>query len=317
MYPFTKQLIEYKYDHPKEKIGMLILDVKGNFYKQVQKYTEMFNRENDLIVLELGGELKYNPLHKPNLKANLLANRLKTILTLFSPNNQESYWLDKTEQVLTEAIKFCRLYNNGYVTFSEIHKLINEPDYYREKIELLRELFTSNAFNQSDIYNLLSAINFFEKEFNSLDSKVLSILKSEINRITLTFISDFDILNTFSPKESELNFHGFSEVLSEGKIVVLNMNISEYRNLSKIIASYLKLDFQGEVLSSINKSGFNRTTAFICDEFQEYVTLADSDFFAIRKRSKMYQYCCNAKLYLHSKHFKRSILHKIYNTEFN
>ena len=91
MYPFTKQLIQYQNQNDQEKIGMLILDVKGNYYKKVIEYGERFNRQQDIIVIELGGKAKYNPLHKPNLKPSILANRLKTILTIFSPNNQESY----------------------------------------------------------------------------------------------------------------------------------------------------------------------------------------------------------------------------------
>lgn len=143
MYPFVKQVIEYMaYDETK-KFGMLILDVKGNFYKQVKIYAEQFGRLNDLYVIELGGDVKYNPLDKPYLKPTVIANRLKTILTLFSPNNSESYWLDKAEEVLTECIKLCRLYNNGYVTFTEIHKLVNSPNYYNEKVEVLRNLFKS------------------------------------------------------------------------------------------------------------------------------------------------------------------------------
>lgn len=143
MYPFAKQLIEYKADDENEKLGMLILDVKGNFYKQIKIYAEEFNRLDDLYVIELGGDIKYNPLDKPDLKPSVLANRLKTILTLFSPNNSESYWLDKAEEVLAECIKLCRLYNDNYVTFTELHKLVNSPNYYNEKIVILRELFKS------------------------------------------------------------------------------------------------------------------------------------------------------------------------------
>lgn len=40
MYPFTKQLIEYKSNIITEKIGMLILDVKGNFHSQVSYYAQ-------------------------------------------------------------------------------------------------------------------------------------------------------------------------------------------------------------------------------------------------------------------------------------
>lgn len=144
MYPFAKQLISYH-----EHFGMLILDVKGNFYKQVKIYAQECGRLDDLYVIELGGAIKYNPLDKPDLKPSVLANRLKTILTLFSPNNSESYWLDKAEEVLTECIKLCRIYNNGYVTFTEIHKLVNSPTYYDEKIKLLRQLFISRSFRNT------------------------------------------------------------------------------------------------------------------------------------------------------------------------
>ena len=131
MYPFTKQLIEFNYYNPNKKIGMLILDVKGNFYQQVKKYTHQYHLENDLIIIELKSNVYYNPLHKPNLKPQILANRLKTILLLFSENNTESYWLDKAEEILTECIKLCRIYNDNYVTFLEIHKLITIPKYYQ------------------------------------------------------------------------------------------------------------------------------------------------------------------------------------------
>lgn len=66
------------------------------------------------------------------------------------------------------------------------------------------------------------------------------------------------------------------------------MNIAEYRNLSKIIATYLKLDFQTEVLNRLSKKSGNqiRSVAFICDEFHEYCTVSDADFFAQSREAK-------------------------------
>lgn len=252
MYPFAKQLIGYKCDIDDEKLGMLVLDVKGNFYRQIKVYAEEYNRLDDLCIIELGGDIRYNPLDKPDLKPSILANRLKTILTLFSPNNSESYWLDKGEEVLTECIKLCRLYNNGYVTFIELHKLVNSPNYYCEKIDYLRNLFKAGTLSDSQIFELHSSLTFFENEYKSLDSRVLSILKSEISRMTNIFMSDYDIQKTFCPNKEDINFYGFKDVLNKGKIVVLNMNIAMYKNLSKLIAAYLKLDFQSEVLSQLS-----------------------------------------------------------------
>ena len=277
--------MKYNSENPDKKIGMLILDVKGNYYAQVKEYAKKYNLINDLNIIELGGKIKYNPLHKPNLKESVIANRLKTILTLFSENNTESFWLDKAEQVLTEAIKLCRLYNNGYVNFTEIHKIITNSNYYKEKIRELKSLFINGKLNQKQIYNLKSALEFFEEEYEKLDSRTLGILKSEITRITNTFVSDYDVSKVFCPKKEELNFKGFYDVVNNGKIVVLNMNINEYRNLSKIIAAYLKLDFQSEVMFSLSKKR-EKTTAFICDEYAEYVTKTDSDFFSISREAK-------------------------------
>lgn len=285
MYPFTKQLLQYNNKNFNDKIGMLILDVKGNYYNQVLKYAKSYNLEKDLIVIGLNSNNYYNPLHKPNLKPIVLANRLKTILTLFSENNSESYWLDKSEQILAEAIKLCRLYNNNYVDFLELHKLITIPNYYKEKISILKNLFVSSKLTHKQIYELNECLDFFEKEFQNLDSRTKGILVSEITRITNTFISDFDVFSTFCPSKEKLNFLGFEDVIKSGKIVVLNMNISEYNLLSKIIATYLKLDFQTEILSSLSSNNINKT-AFICDEYDKYCTKTDSDFFSLSREAK-------------------------------
>lgn len=286
MYPFTKQLMDYKAYDSKEKIAMLILDVKGNYSDKVMKFAKNCGREKDVLIVNLYGDFKYNPLDKPDLKPIVLANRLKTILTLFNKNNSESYWLDKAEQILAEAIKFCRIYNDNYVDFIEIHKLIMYKEYYIEKIEVAREKFKKGLLKEKDAYDLLSCINFFDKEFYCLDERTSSILKSEITRITNFFISDYNVSKTFCPPKNEITFDGFEEVLDKGKIVVLNMNIAEYKNLSKIIATYLKLDFQSTILNRLSNNKKIKRSAFICDEFHEYVTDTDSDFFAQSREAK-------------------------------
>ena len=288
MYPFTEQFIKYNSKND-EKIGMLILDVKGNYYKQVEKYVKKYNLENDLIIIELNSNIFYNPLHKPNLKPQVLANRIKTILTLFSENNSESYWLDKVEQIFTEAIKICRIYNDNYVTFLEIHKLITDENYFNDKLKIIKNLFISNTLNQNNIYELNTSLDFFQKEFFNLDQRTKGILISEITRITNTFVSDYDVVKTFCSEKELLTFTGFEEVLEKGKIVVLNMNISEYELLSKIIAAYLKLDFQTSVMNRLANTAdlsLCRSVCFISDEYHEYVTLNDSSFFSQSREAK-------------------------------
>lgn len=287
MYPFTKQLIKYKSYDNSQKLGFLILDVKGNYYSKVRDFAKEFNRLDDLIVIEVNGFYKYNPLDKPLLKSSVLANRLKTILLLFSPNNTESYWLDKVEQILEACINICRIYNNGYVNFEELHNLVTNYSYYKEKIIMTQKKFTLGKLSKADCYLLLNSILFLENDYFSLDSRTHNLLKSEITRITNLFVADYEINITFCPTKQEESFYGFDDVIKNGKIVVLNMNIAQYKNLSKVIAAYLKLDFQTDVLKQLsNSSIIKRSTVFISDEYQEYVTSSDADFFSQSREAK-------------------------------
>ncbi len=276
MYPILYQLMS-------QNIGMLILDVKGNFYKKVLELNQQFGR--NVIVIELNGKYRYNPLDKPHLKPSVIANRIKTILTLFSNQQMtDSYWLDKVESYITECIKLCRLYNDNYVTFIELHKLINNPSYLTEKLAIIKNLFLENSLSDVEKYDFNSLVDFFQNEYTALDSKVLSIIQSEITRITQLFVTDKEISDTFCPSKEQLNFKGFS--LNKDDIVVLNMNVAEYRNLSKIIAAYLKLDFQSEVLIRLSSNNHYSPVAFMCDEYHEYATENDADFYAQSREAK-------------------------------
>ncbi len=291
MYPFTEQILKYNSINNNNKFGILVLDVKGNYFKHIKQIAYKYHLSKDIIEIGLNSPTVYNPLHKPNLSPIVLANRLKTILLLFSENNSESYWLDKAEQILAECIKLCRLYNDGYVTFMEIHKLVTEPDYYKSKVAILRNMFYNSNFSYQEIYDLNSSITFFEKEFYSLDNRTLAILKSEITRITNIFVSDYRVSKAFCPPKEKLNFKGFNFALSKGKIVVLNMNIAEYKNLSKLISAYLKLDFQSEVMYNLSHNRV-KPSVFICDEYAEYVTKTDADFFSLSREAKCINIVC-------------------------
>lgn len=287
IYPFAKQLIEYNSKNKDKKLGFLVLDVKGNLFSKIQEYASNSNRLEDIIIISPNGKYKYNPLNKPNLKSSVLANRLKTILLLFSPNNSESYWLDMVEHILESCINFCRIYNNGYVTFVELHNLVSNYSYFNSKIKLIRDSFISGLLSKQDCYLLLNSINYLQNNYYSLDSRTHNILKSEITRITNFFIADYDINKTFCPSKEEENFYGFEDVIQNGKIVILNMNVAQYRNISRIIAAYLKLDFQTDVLKQLSSSlTVKRPTVFISDEYQEYVTSSDANFFSQSRESK-------------------------------
>ena len=275
IYPFLKQLLSF------DKMCGLTLDVKGNMKNTL--YT--FCKNKNLIVIELFGKYKYNPLHKPSLKPQVLADRLVTILKLFSnTKSTDTYWFDKASQMLAEAIKLIRLYNDGYVDFIELHKIITSPKYVEEKIEYVKNLFLQNKLNHNMQFDFNTILSYFKNEYTTLDPKILSVILSEITRLTLVFVNDIDVCNTFCPKKNEITFSGFENIFDNNDIVLLNISIGQYPNLSKIICAYLKLDYQTEVL----KRDTNMCTPsfFVCDEYQEYVTENDSNYFSLSREFK-------------------------------
>ena len=132
---------------------------------------------------------------------------------------------------------------------------------------------------------LNASLDFFEKEFQNLDDRTKNILISEITRITNPFISDYDVMSTFCAPKNKLTFKGFNDILNSGKIVVLNMNIFEYSILSKIISTYLKLDFQTEIMSRLSKN-ICKPSVFICDEYDKFASKTDGEFFSLSREAK-------------------------------
>ena len=281
MYNITKQLISYN-SYNDKKMGMLILDVKGNYYDFVRKEAIKNGRLQDLVCIDISGDTYYNPIDKTELSSDIIAGRLKEILLLFSKNNTESFWIDKAGMLLSEVIKFIRLYNENYVTFYEIHKIINDIEYYLKMKKKIKSKLIKNKYSEEDIFNINSSVDYIEKEFLKLDERTKGIIIAEISRITGIFVLNYDINRTFCPEKSKINFNGFRDVVDNGKIVVLKMNISKYGDISRIIASYLKMDFQREVLMQVTRKNKEniRKTAFISDEYQEYITKNDAEFYA-------------------------------------
>lgn len=289
MYPLTKQILFYKSKNKDLKPGMLVLDVKGNYYKQVLEFAREAGRVKDIVIIEMGGPYKYNPLHKPHMKPLVLANRIKVVLSLFSGKSAtDGYWLDKAELLIAECIKLCRLYNDGYVTFAEINKLVNNRTYLVNKITILVEDQDIMTNEEAELFE--TCRDYFENEYTNLSENTLSIIQSVVTQMTQFFYTDPDVRNSFCSPMEELNFLGFKEVIDHGKIVILKMNIAQYRNLAKTIAAYMKLDFQDEVMQRLVRDDANtqRPIFMISDEYQEFVTATDAEFYAQSREPK----CC-------------------------
>lgn len=257
----------------------LIIDVKGNYIDTVRKIAKKHKKEENIILISMENDFKYNPLNKPELSSIELANYMIKVLKVLSKGNGNSdpFWLDKSESYIRDFITLIRIYNNGFVNFMEMHKLVTSNTYIEEKLQTVKEKILNNNFDDEKLFEINSAINNIKNEYMKLDERVIGIIKSEITRLTNIFVADYNVYNKFCTECDELNF-------LDSKIVVLSMNIGKNRFLSKVISTYLKLDFQQQILSRKN---IDFPVFFICDEFQEIVNSEDSNFFSISREYKV------------------------------
>lgn len=262
------------------KISGLIIDIKGNYVKTVQNFIKE-NPECELIVIKEEGEVKYNPL-KNDIKSLEMANRLRKVIELISvSNNSDSYWLDKVENVLFNFILLIKYTNIENLDLKEIHRLITDDEYLNSCIEKLKNISISNMQDIKKAHEVNNLIMFFSKEYFNLDKRVISIIKSEITRLTIPFVTEYDICNKFGIKDKDEIHISFNK--QKPKIYLLSINMSKNFLLSKMLATFIKLEFQSLVLENIE----NPIECFcICDEYQEFANGQDAHFLSLSREAK-------------------------------
>ena len=256
--------------------GGLILDVKGNFVDKVEEMCKRCGRISDLKVISKTSN-GYFEILSNSISSLELAGRIKQILELLSVNNNsDSYWLDKVENFLTNIFVLMKYLDK--FSMLELHRLVTEEKYLQTCLSKVKEMVVKTPPDDKLAFEISNMINFITKEFEMLDSRVKSIIKSEITRFTIPLITEYDLYNQFCEKGAKEKI-----VFDEKSIIVLSVPIGENRTLSKILATILKLEFQKFVLSNISNP---IPVFFIADEFQEFCNVADTNFLSLSREAK-------------------------------
>lgn len=208
------------------------------------------------------------------------ASMLKQILILIASNNiSDSYWLDKVENVLQNLFNIIKYYNKKIDLF-EIHMLVTDDELLKSKIKYCKEEILRAKDSEKIVFEMQNSISFIQNEYFKLDSKILSIIKSEITRITIPLITEYETYEKFVKKS---NKYETIDLYKENNIIVLSIDSGKHRMLSKIIATFLKYNFQSLVIQNIKKP---KPKFFIADEYQEFVNLEDARFLSLSREAK-------------------------------
>jgi hypothetical protein len=154
MYPFAEQLLAYRRDDHEQRIGALVLEVKGDFCYRVREILRKHGREDDYIELSLDCPYRYNPLYN-GLEAYALAYGIASLLTNLFGRGKEPFW----QQAYTNVVKFIVLLHQsvyGYVTLFDVYECAINPDLLSRRVAEGKALFEPGEFllvDPHDYYN--------------------------------------------------------------------------------------------------------------------------------------------------------------------
>jgi hypothetical protein len=184
MYPFAEQILSF--GDTSNRIGGLVLEVKGDFCHKVRGILAKNGREGDFIEINLtGSEFRYNPLWN-DLDAYALAYGIATLLTSLFGRGREPFW----QQAYTNMVKFIILLHRilfGYVTLLDVYECAINPDRLKERIELGDAALNSTKMAIVDpaIYLEIDGLSRFRWERNDSTNQMECLLTNELAKFLL------------------------------------------------------------------------------------------------------------------------------------
>lgn len=255
----------------------LLLDPKGDFHDKVRGLADAHGRGADLVVLDpvdARHSIRWNPLDSDDDELEL-ATRFATVLesTGMKPG-QESYWVDSARKFLRHAIALLRVTNppGEPPCFAQVHALATSFAAISARTVLLAD--ESSAADQ--------ALAFFADEWANLAEDTRSSVQSYLTNMLDPFLME-PYRSVFSGRSTVR----IGQLLDRGGLLYVHMPVADKEAMARVVCTFVKLEFQREVL---RRPGKSRRSFFFCDEFQSFFTIqqgkGDADFFERSRQSK-------------------------------
>jgi hypothetical protein len=136
MYPYVDQLLRWRAADADRKVGALVMEVKGDFCRQVKGILDRAGRTGDYVEIGLDTGVCYNPIHN-NLDPYAVAYAVATLLNNLFGKSKEPFW----QQAYTDLLKFVILLRRlmeGYTTFAEVYRYILDDSQIDHDIRRLK-----------------------------------------------------------------------------------------------------------------------------------------------------------------------------------
>ncbi len=142
--PAMRQLFAYRASDPLLRLSGIVLEVKGDLCRQVQRILEGCGRGQDYVDVSLDGDIRYNPLNN-DADAYAQAFNIASVIVAIWGKGKEPFWQQSYTDLVRYIIMLHRV-RDGYVTMLDIFRtVISSGTLERMLIETGRR-YTSVSF---------------------------------------------------------------------------------------------------------------------------------------------------------------------------
>jgi len=120
--PAMRQLFAYRADDPMRRLSGIVLEVKGDLCRQLQRILKWCGREQDYVEVSLDGDIRYNPLNN-SLDPYAQAFNIASIITSIWGKGKEPFW----QQSYTDLVRYVILLHrirDGYLTMVDLFRTV-------------------------------------------------------------------------------------------------------------------------------------------------------------------------------------------------
>jgi hypothetical protein len=120
--PAMRQLFAYRANDPERRLSGIVLEVKGDLCRQLQRILKWCGRQQDYVEVSLDGDVRYNPLNN-SLDAYAQAFNIASIITSIWGKGKEPFWQQSYTDLMRYVILLHRI-RDGYLTMVDIFRTV-------------------------------------------------------------------------------------------------------------------------------------------------------------------------------------------------
>ena len=282
--------------------GGLVLCAKKDERRQWQQWAAETGREDDLVIIDASGTWRFNfmnweasrPEEGGGLSINIV-NLLDEIATAISGANEggggnSKFWEDALHHMNTNLVDLpllaglevsLPLLRSIVTSGAKTPEQVNDPEWRKTSacaaIIAEADKATTNADEQTRA-DFEECRDYWMQEFPNLSEKTRSIISLTFSMLVRPLITR-PLRKLFA---DDTNIR--PEATFDGKIIVVDIPVQEYRLVGRIANLAWKYCFQVAVLRRMQpKDGFLRPVFLWADEAQNFVSKFDSEYQAVAR----------------------------------